>query len=99
AATDPYVEVAPPPGPAEDHDERDEREHPPGPREHEQPPGPGEDHAEHDWKKIEEDARKGHVEPALHKLDDWERRYGASAETEEPRRQLEAMPRGRGKHH
>ena len=48
--------------------------------------------AARDWNHIVEDLERGHFDGARHKLDDFERKYGASDETQSLRDQLAALP-------
>lgn len=48
--------------------------------------------AEKDWTKVLDQLRRGHVAEARKKLDEWERKHGASPETAALRQQLEAVP-------
>jgi hypothetical protein len=55
-----------------------------------------------DWRKLVEKLQRGDIGEAREKLDEWERKYGATSETESLRTQLENVPdhdddRGRGR--
>jgi serine/threonine-protein kinase len=55
-----------------------------------------------DWSHIVDELRRGHIGGARHKLDDFERKWGATEETERLREQLEALPEDEeepGPHH
>jgi hypothetical protein len=54
--------------------------------------------AARDWNRLVEELQRGHYEGARHKLDDYERKWGATAKTEALREQLDTLPRDVGDH-
>lgn len=48
--------------------------------------------SEKDWHKVVEHIERGHYREARKKLDDWERKYGSTPETESLRAQLADRP-------
>ena len=60
--------------------------------------------AARDWQHVQDEVDRGHYDQARHHLDDWERRYGATAESRELREHLDdegpehGPPGHRGKH-
>jgi serine/threonine-protein kinase len=51
-----------------------------------------------EWDHVVEEVHRGHVDGARHHLDDFERRFGATAETRALRDQLDALPPERPPH-
>ena len=62
---------------------------PQGPIQIADPPMPG-GKSEKDWNKVVEHVERGHYREARKKLGEWERKYGATTETESLRTQLES---------
>jgi serine/threonine protein kinase len=44
-----------------------------------------------DWEHVIEEARRGHIEPARHKLEEWETKYGSTPESAALRSQLDGL--------